>query len=309
MKRPHTGSKSNDAQGMSVESSNQQQDQHSNATLVNAGTAESKTGLVGSAWLFSSSGKTLDLQQQHKRRKYFNLKILPIPDDVYGAISKIVRQEQSLRFHQEEQKLKQSRISLSDQRTKLKEAQELVEKLERAEKERYNSIRETCEKEYEAKIAAMEEQIRQNHMARLQSLEEQWKDELETEYKAEAERLSAERKRKAEQDCAALAAVQDVGKGTDVKKEAAKALEENTQTGPSSESTEAVDEKRAGSKSSSQAEKLLSEIDELNSMMEKANEHKTELIWLLKQIIKAEAKQKALLETKPKAKIAASKQA
>uniref|UniRef100_A0A6U3DBG4 Uncharacterized protein n=1 Tax=Entomoneis paludosa TaxID=265537 RepID=A0A6U3DBG4_9STRA len=255
---------------------------------------------VGSAWLFSNSGKAPDLQQQHKRRRYFQVNIEPIPSDVQETISKRIRQEKSLRFVQQEQKLKQLRSKLTDQRTKVDQARQWVEELERSKEQGLNDIRTAREEEHHKNMTETAERMKEKHKEVIEKLEEKWKAELEEECKAEVERRSRERQKLVEEQEASLEASAAV--------ESEEASDMKAKIGDDAEETE-EEEGEEKEEAVPRSVALQKEIDQLKAVVEKSNQNRVEMIWLLKQIIKAEEKQNSAMESKPKAKIATSKQA
>mmetsp|Transcript_22233 Transcript_22233/g.52341 ORF Transcript_22233/g.52341 Transcript_22233/m.52341 type:complete len:331 (+) Transcript_22233:57-1049(+) len=301
-------------------SSEAQHSSHHNSTTGNLG--DSKHSAVGSSWLFSTSGKSQDLQQQHKRRRYFLVDIPAIPRNVHDSICGEVREEQSVRLVEDEQKLKHLRKKLMDQRAKVEQARNRTEALERSKEEGVNALKLKQQAKHETRIKEMEEELTQKYKARMEKLEKQWEEELEAECMAEVERRSAERKQKADEEEAALQAAEEKKlqeEQQQAKKKSAEAKQQQkdnedneSDDDDDAEEGEEIEEPEEGEEQEEEVPKrvvLQQEIDQLKAKLEKDNEIKTEMIWLLKEIIKAEEKQNAGMKGNPNARIAASKQA
>lgn len=268
---------------------------------------------IDNSWLFSASGKTQDLQQQHKRRRFFEIDIPAIPEPVHHAIAKKIKQEQSVRFTQQEHKIRQLKAKLADQRSKAEGARSFLQELEQSKEDGLKDIEKLRKEEIEKTIAQKQKALRDSHEQEIQKMETEYMEKLEKECHAEADRKSQERMKKIQEEeeaaAAAAKAEQEKPNADDAEAPLSKLPKVVASSSEEAEEGEEIEDEAKQQPTLYKSEILKKEVEELKATVEKANENRTELIWLLKQIIKAEEKQRAGMANKPNAQISASKQA
>lgn len=229
---------------------------------------------VPPVWLL---GDTTSSKRPHGRM--FKLHVNPVPADVQNAIQQTVQSEEP---EKEEQKARILRLKLQDQKRKQQTAKNRLESVREKKEQAIKDVRQLREEEIQKSLQQLEETLRSNFEQEQEEQDQAWRqrvqDECEQEKKRSLEEL--EEKERKEDDQA---------------KEAKKAKLEKT----------AQEEQEASATQKSGEE----EIEGLQKRIESLNHNRLEIVWLLKQVIKAEEKQKAGLQAKPQARSMAPKQA
>jgi len=231
-------------------------------------------------WLTGEKEKT-----NAKRVRQFTLPIPPISPETYKAVvSQISKQQQP--FMQEKQQLNQLQAKLADQRAKVQAAQARIRAVEQAKEEGLRDIRELRQQETQTALENIEKKLRSKHEKETRERETQWKKDIE-------EECNANRKRLREQQ-----------------EEQVKQQQDQEEKEPEEKKQKLDDDNKTESKPLKSDEKK-KELAELEKKLDNLNENRTEMIWLLKQVIKAEEKQKAKSSDnkKPEPRITTSKQA
>lgn len=146
---------------------------------------------------------------------------------------------------------------------KIAEYQQALDELLEKKKESLEDIETLRKQELEREIKTLEQKLRKEHQDKAKQRKREWEAQIETQFEERRQRLKKDQEsRRAERDKA---------------RTEAKPTEEEQQTIQVNEYTE----------------RLKQELADTKAEIEEMNERKSEMIWLLKQVIKAEEKQKA----------------
>ena len=158
---------------------------------------------------------------------------------------------------------KKCQLQIHETQRKIVEYEQALEELSEKKKESLEDIETLRKQEMEKEIKALEQKIRKGQQDKVKERKRKLEAQMETEFEERRQSLQKDQeRRRAERNKA---------------REDAKSTEEVQPVAEVNEDTEKLKQELADAKA---------EIDEMN-------EHKSEMIWLLKQVIKAEEKQKA----------------
>ena len=229
---------------------------------------------VPPAWLL---GDTTSSKRPHGR--LFKLQMQPVPSAIRDAIRQTIQTEEP---EKEEQKARILRQKLQEQKRKQLAAKHRLESVREKKEQALKDVRQLKEQEAQKSLEQLEESLRSNFELEQEEQDQQWRqrvnEECEQEKKRSLEELEEKERKEDEEARAAKKGKLD------------KATQEEQEASATHES------------SKEEIEGLQKEVDTLNH-------NRLEIVWLLKQVIKAEEKQKAGLQTKPQARPVANKQA
>ena len=228
---------------------------------------------------FSYTGAAEKQQQlHHPPRRHFVLNLAAVPPDIATVIQtnyQILEKQQRRRRGSSTQILCNK---LADQQERVRTLTEKVQALEQAKEESLRDIRQVRDEETKVALEALEAAMRKKHSEKIQEEEQEWKKDLELQCQ---EKLKRQRDARVASEAAAADA-------------AAAAAKRHKSSEPEKESLADLKQK---------------EIDDLKSTLDSLQEKRSEMVWLLKQAIKAEEKQKKGLDQdkNPQSKIMTSK--
>jgi hypothetical protein len=191
-----------------------------------------------------------------------------------------------------------------DQRERVAAQEGRLAALETAKEEGLRDIRLRREREKRDGAAALERKIRGRHARELDRRRAQFEAELEEECAARRKRLREEQRQQSE---AAAAAAAEKEKESPEKK-----TEDDMDISEEGEIVVAAPAPPPPTAAAAEAEpprsvQLRQEADEMGAKLDGLNEDRQEMVWLLKQVIKAEEKQKARIEKEKKKKTVETK--
>mmetsp|Transcript_19135 Transcript_19135/g.36242 ORF Transcript_19135/g.36242 Transcript_19135/m.36242 type:complete len:265 (-) Transcript_19135:27-821(-) len=229
---------------------------------------------VPPVWLL---GDTTSSKRPHGR--LFKLQMQPVPSAIRDAIQQTIQTEEP---EKEEHKARILRQKLQDQKRKQLIANNRLESVREKKEQALKDVRQLREEEAKKSLEQLEESLRSNFELEQEEQDQQWRqrvnEECEEEKKRSLQELE-EKERKEDEEARA----------------AKKGKLEKT----------AQEEQEASATQESSKE----EIEGLQKEIETLNHNRLEIVWLLKQVIKAEEKQKAKFQANPQAKPLATKQA
>lgn len=238
-------------------------------------------------WLLSSTDQKHAARVAGRSNVIFRRTIPAIPAKQQKALYQAVRQQFPRRHrnkpHAEEQQIRNFQNKIKEQRRKARDLQDKLEELEQLKEQKLKDIRKARQEEARKALDALEVKMREEFAAQVQERKSEWKRALEEECQIQRKRLGEELESKR------------------------KKRKEEFEAKKASEAQQASVEQE---KETLESDGLKTELEDLKGKVESLNESKTEMIWLLKQVIKAEEKQKATKsagEKKPEPKIFASK--
>lgn len=225
--------------------------------------------------------------------------LLPIPA-VPTVTAKAIRHTlagTSQPFAAQQHRIRSLNVKLHDQRDKAASCQQKIAALETLREQSLRDIREKRQQEAADTVAAMERKWRSRYSKDAAAAQALWQEQLDEEIAVQ--RQAWRRARDAD------------GDETDQKRmrllDAASAGEENSEEITDAAIAALVQPAMSAVEITSPA--LREKNVEAEVALEKLIETRTEMIWLLKQVIKAEEKQKVEHSKKPAAKIESSRQA
>lgn len=226
------------------------------------------------------------LLQENQTPKFFSVPIPPVNPATAQAIQRRCAPENAAQRKlrkKTNEALETIRQLQHDQKTQAKRIKNQTEKLSNAlaRKEKgLQQIRREKEQELETKLKKVEEKVRNEQEATFLKQQEAMKQEIQESFEKEFEAEQSARKRKLEEERKAEEeAANDESKKQKIKAEEKKELE---------------------------SEKIKIKVDEFQTKLDKLQEKKSEMVWLLKQVIKADAKRKVELLRLQKSEQAAS---
>lgn len=217
------------------------------------------------------------LLQEKQTQKFYSVPIPVVPDALKNVIEEHLIQIGAVDSNSDKQSTKmlhhmrQLQQDLQSQRQKVKVQEAKLETAISAKDQKLSNLRRDKEGELEKVLKEVERKIRKKQDKRSKEAEEKIRQQIiekfEKEYKEEQ---TLKRKQKEEEENKGEAATEEEGEESEAKKQ-------KVETRLRSDSIqEKIDEKKA-------------RVEELTNM-------KTEMIWLMKQVIKAETKQKLKLK-------------
>lgn len=229
------------------------------------------------AWLFaesaavSSSGEGThhNSRRANKNFPYFSVPIQPVPSEVRKAIEDKLLQsgDGTLQYSQEKKQLTQLTTKLADQRYRLADMQETVTRLGEQKERGLEYIRAAQQKNTQKMLDKLEKEMRQQFTEERKSREDAWKQEL---------KYAFNEKKRQRQDQYKL-----------IDEEAAQKRQQmEAQAIDSVQSLESIQVLKK------QVEEKKQELAELQAKLDGLQETKSEIVWLLKEVIKAEEKNK-----------------
>ena len=218
-------------------------------------------------WLLSGSDQKFAAAAKVLRGPLFRLPIKPPPTAVAQEIARIcqatTRQQP---FAAEEEQIRHYQMKLKEQRRKARDGQEQVQVLEQRKQEQLAETKRQCQENSQKVMQEMESQLRADLESRVQEKQQERKRALDLECQAMNQKFQEEQEAKRKK-----------------REEEAKKEKEEAETEP----------KEKEESEQLESDTLKDELGELKGQVDSLNEKKTEMIWLLKQVIKAEEKQKA----------------
>ena len=225
--------------------------------------------------------------------KYFSVPV-PLPDtqvadaireSVLGISGKRKLSKTAKPF----ERLQKVTKELETKKQKCEHQRQKVEVAREAKEKGLNELKETKEKEVRASLESLEQTIISEHEAQVAEKQEQLKEEIKTQFDAEFEKqLEVKQKERDAQE-----------RKLD---EEEKAAAEGT-----NDETKADGDEDEGIKPAKRSELKEKEIEIIQGQIDKLTETKSEMVWLLKQVIKAETQRKIKEAMKAKAAAAAAK--
>ena len=239
-------------------------------------------GVAGDQKQVSSSRGSGGSKQQHP---LFCIAVPTVPQRTYHAVARQIRKTSNSQQSAEQQQIRKLALALQEQRRKAAAAQEMVQQLQQHKTQGLEDIRVQREQEASKIVAAMERRLRDEYEEQAKERKLVWKRKIEEECDNERKRLRKEAKEEEKEPT----------------KQAKKPHEEAKLPAKEQEQPKATAESNV----------IRDHLAELQKEVECLEKNRTEMIWLLKQVIKAEEKQKAKLlgDKKPEPKIHISKQA
>ena len=210
------------------------------------------------------------LLHEKQTPRFFSVPIPPVDATTLQAVQQVwapesVR-ERKLR-EEAHRALETIRQLQNDQKTQAKRIKHQTEKLSNAMTRKeiaLEEIRSEKEKELQLALKEMEKRVREEQEVKFKRLEENMKKEIQEKYEKDFEADQTARKRKMEEESMEKAASLDENKER-VEPELKKELE---------------------------SDRIKVKVDELQATLDKLQEKKSEMVWLLKEVIKADTKRK-----------------
>lgn len=190
----------------------------------------------------------------------FRLKASQIEASTYQAIKSRIAGTTSRK--KEPAFRKEFQLKIQEGQRKVAEYQQALEELLEKKKESLEDIQTLRTQEMEKEIKTLEQKLRKEHQDKVKERKREWEAQIEAEFEDRRKRLREEQEIRRTERLQARAIVKPT--------EEVELAEVNEDT-----------------------ERLKRELAETKAEIEEMNEHKSEMIWLLKQVIKAEEKQKA----------------
>ena len=210
--------------------------------------------------------------------------VVPMPP-VPEATAQAIRMASTTPFFQQQNRIRILTAKVQDQRAKAAVSQKRVAELEDLKDQGLRDIRETRQKETAEIVANWERKLRSRYNKEAALAQAAWQAEVD---EACAAKRQAWRLAHTEEEDGNEEPAQKRAK---LQQEEASALEEDTETkvAPSVVGLEEV---------VSRKDQLQQKIGQAEASLEQLTETRTEMIWLLKQVIKAEEKRKMDLQKK-----------
>mmetsp|Transcript_30666 Transcript_30666/g.50997 ORF Transcript_30666/g.50997 Transcript_30666/m.50997 type:complete len:301 (-) Transcript_30666:24-926(-) len=239
------------------------------------------------------------LVPEKKSAKYFSLKLPPVPTDTEKAIRSYLQKQYSQNPGVKESTRMIHQITQLQQEEKeaassVKMAKERLAQAVAAKTEGIEEIRKTKEVETKKALEDLERTMRKEQEKEYQKVEEKIKEQVLMEYEQKFEEAK-EKKRKREQE-------EEEERQQEETENRAK--RQKLSHPEKEDSGEGNDKKDQGSSKTQELEKKRQDLQE---KMEKLSEKKSEMFWLLKQVIMQETKQK--MERMKQKKLEATKAA
>jgi chromosome segregation ATPase len=241
-------------------------------------------------------------EKQKERPRQWKVPLAASSVEVVQKVKRIISRNQRP-YQQEQQSIHQATTKLTEYQQKCAAAEKKIQALEQAKEVSLQDIREQRAAETAAAVAVVEKKLRAEFEKESKERELEWKKGVEEDCKS---------KRKRVEEAAAAASEKQQESNKRLREDAAAkgATSEEGTTGSSAVPL-LVSEKLQ--QSQAKTKEVEEELNESKRNVTLLNENRTEMIWLLKQAIKAEEKEKSTIklasEKKPEAKIDTSPQA
>lgn len=260
-------------------------DDEAGTTSGNAGVGGSRNS-SSSPFPFSSIGSSsyqppvwLKRLQKNKPPTAFDISLPGIPPETYKAIQQHIQSQQSPLLL-EKQEISKLTAQVREEEEQVQELKLQLEEMSQNKEQSLEDIRIQREEETRKKIEQYEKTRRSQYEKERNERYQKWKDNIEEECREKI------RKRKLEQE----SDVKDDANMEDAEPDSntsEKQIKEGQAQASSLDSTESPTELPA-----LKSEEKRKEVQELKRSLEKLTEQRSEMIWLLKQVIKAEEKHK-----------------
>lgn len=235
------------------------------------------------------------VSQHANKVRQFRLPIPPTPIDVRRAIEEsVTAQRQQQPFAAQQNRIRTLTTKLHDQRAKAVASQAKLVALETAKEEGLRGIRETLQQETQQTVQNLERKWRSRHNKEAAAAELQWKEQLEEQCEAKRDELRKHMLENSSQEPAL--------KRLKLLEEAAKAAvkgDDDSQDVPQDDVIVALIEP-AVSAVEVTSDFLQKQADAKVAAVDEMEQSRREMINLLKEVIKAEGKQKAKLALEAK---------
>lgn len=216
-------------------------------------------------------------KEKHPHRsRNLNFPIPPVPGTTRKAIQKYIEKQQPP-YRKQEAQIQLLQNKLKGHKEKVKHAQQKLQKLEESKAERIQEIRVLREEAMEVALLKVQQEIKQEHEAAAKQREEEWKQNTEREIKAAKRQFKKEQTEMDEKERELY------NKKIEEEKKA-------LQRKPSVEDGEVDDDDEKNLLPSQQLER---ELGKSKDRLDQLKDTKSEMVWLLKQVIKTEKKRKA----------------
>lgn len=203
--------------------------------------------------------------RHHKPR--FTIPVPAAPPQVRARIQKALQ----VPLAQEKKQIAHLKSKLADQQKRIKAATAKVKQLEQKKERGIQDIRNVRKEEIATSLASLEKQMMEKHSQTEKELEMKWKQDIEEECNKKRREKQEEMKRK-------LRERDEIE--TKRKKQKMESLEAESMR-----------------QTSKRTEEANTELAELKRNVDELQHKRTEIVWLLKQVIKAEEKQKVTITT------------
>lgn len=215
-------------------------------------------------WILSTdprhAARVAALGSRSQVNPMFRLKAAQIEAKAYQAIKSRIAgttpREQEPAFR------KKYQLKIQGKQRKVADHEAALEELLEKKNESLDDIQNVRRQEMEKEIKAMETKLRKEHQAKVKERKKQWESQIEAEFEDRRKRLKRDQESRR------------------VEREEARANAKAT-------------EEEELPKINEDTERMKRELADIKAEIEQLNDRKSEMIWLLKQVIKAEEKQKA----------------
>lgn len=236
-------------------------------------------------------------EKQKERPRQWKVPLTASSLEVIQKVKRIISRNQRP-YQQEQQSIHLATTKLTEYQQKCAVAEKKIQALEQAKEVRLQDIREKRAAETEAAVAAVEKKLRAKFEKESKERELKWKKGIQEDCNNKRKRVEEE-----------AAASEESNKRYHADAEA-KAASEGGTTGSS---TVPLLQSEKLQQSQAKTKEVQEELAERKRKVIQLNENRTEMIWLLKQAIKAEEKERSTIklasEKKTEAKISSSPQA
>jgi hypothetical protein len=233
-------------------------------------------------------------EKQKERPRQWKVPLTASSLEVVNKVKRIISSNQRP-YQQEQQSIHQATTKLTEHQKKCAAAEKKIQALEQAKETSLQDIREQRAEETAAAVAVVEKKLRAKFEKDSKEREVEWKKGVEE---------ACNNKRKRVEEAATAEKEQESNKRHHADADA-KATSEG---GTTASSTVPLLESEKLQQSQAKTKEVQEELEQSKRKVTQLNENRTEMIWLLKQAIKAEEKEKSLA-SKPEAKISSSPQA
>lgn len=228
------------------------------------------------------------LLQEKQVPKFFSIPIPPVATATFKAVQAFMRKSEGWATStisrkarkQTSQALEKVRQLQLDQRLQAKKVKNQKEKLSNAiarKEQGMEDMKRMQDEEMKNQMKELEAKIRKEHELKYQAQEEEMKQQIEETFNKEFE--AAQQKRKFEE----------------MEKKQQEEKQQETEEGEEPDEPDAKKMKLGDDepKKELESERIQKKIEDCQTKLDKLQEKKSEMVWLLKQVIKADAKRKA----------------
>jgi hypothetical protein len=240
-------------------------------------------------------------EKQKERPRQWKVPLTASSVEVVQKVKRIISRNQRP-YQQEQQSIHQATTKLAEHQQKCAAAEKKIQALEEAKEVSLQDIREQRAAETAAAVAVVEKKLRAEFEKESKERELEWKKGVQEDCKSKRKRVEE-----------AAAASEKERESNKRLREDAAAKGSTSEEGTSGGSAVPLLESEKLQQSQAKTKEVEKELTESKRKVTQLNENRTEMIWLLKQAIKAEEKEKSTIrlasEKKPEAKINSSPQA